>query len=83
MMSHHSHLPPDVLCRLFKSYCCSFYRSFLLQYNSKGFEKICITWNRAVRRMNSLRYHNSYSQMDIRPIDKSTSYKISIVCQRY
>ena len=40
MMSHYSHLQPDVLCRLFKSYCCSFYGSLLWQYNSKGFEKM-------------------------------------------
>ena len=56
MMSHYSHLQPDVFCRLFKSYCCSFYGSFLWQYNSKGFEKICITWNKAVRKMFSVPY---------------------------
>ena len=56
-MSHYSHLQPDVLCRLFKSYCCSFYGSFLWQYNSKDFEKMCITWNKAVRKMYSLPYH--------------------------
>ena len=43
MMSHYIHLQPDVSCRLFKSYCCSFHGSFLWQYNSKGFEKIGIT----------------------------------------
>ena len=32
MMSHYSHLRPNVLSRLFKSYCCSFYGSFLWQY---------------------------------------------------
>ena len=47
-------MQPDVLYRLFKSYCCSFYWSFLWQYNSKGFEKMCITWNRAVRKMYAL-----------------------------
>ena len=56
MMSHYSHLHSKVLCRLFKSYCCSFYGSFLWQYYSKGFEKICITWNKAVRKMYSLPY---------------------------
>ena len=56
MMSHYSHLQPDVLCRLFKSYCCSFYGSFQWQYNVKGFEKMCITWNRAARKMYSLPY---------------------------
>ena len=44
MMSHCSRLRPDVLYRLFKSYYCSFYDSFLWQYNSKGFEKMC-TYN--------------------------------------
>ena len=29
---------------------------FLWQYNSKGFEIICITWNKAVRKMYSLPY---------------------------
>ena len=29
---------------------------FLWHYNSKDFEKMCITWNRAVRKMNSLPY---------------------------
>ena len=43
----------SLLCRLFKSYCCSFYGSFLWQYNSKSFEKIYITWNKAVRKMYS------------------------------
>ena len=57
MMSHYSHLQPNVLSRLFKSYCCSFYGSFLWQYNSRGFEKMCITWNKAVRKMHSLPYH--------------------------
>ena len=56
MMSHYSHLQPNVLSRLFKSYCCSFYGFFLWHYNSKGFEKMCITWNRAVRKMYSLPY---------------------------
>ena len=42
MMSHYSHLQPDVLCRLFKLYFFFLYGSFLWQYNSKGFEK---TWN--------------------------------------
>ena len=43
MMSHYSHLQPDVLCGLFNSYSCSFYGSFLWQYDSKGLEKTCKT----------------------------------------
>ena len=30
---------------------------FLWQYNSRGFEKMCITWNKVVRKMYSLPYH--------------------------
>ena len=57
MISHYSHLQTDVLCRLFKTYCCSFSGSFLGQYISKGFEKMCIIWNKEVRKMYSLPYH--------------------------
>ena len=62
-MSHYSHLKPDVLSRLFKSYCCSFL--FLWQYNCKGFEKMCITWNNSVRK--SMNYH-MILMMTFRPI---------------
>ena len=54
--SHLTYLQPDVLCRLFKSYCFFFYGSFLWQYNSKGFEKMCKTWSIAVRKMYALPY---------------------------
>ena len=56
MMSHYSNWQPDVLCRLLKSYFYSIYGSFLWQYNYKGFEKMCIAWNKAVRKMYSLPY---------------------------
>ena len=50
MMSHYSHLQPDVLCRLFKSYCCSFYGSlyYIVLY--------CIMRPYTEGRLN--RYHN-------------------------
>ena len=57
LMSHYSHLQHDVLFRLCKSYCCSSEGSFLWQYNSKGFVKMCIIWDKAVRKMFSLSYH--------------------------
>ena len=34
---------------LMKSHCCSFFPSFLWRYNSDGFNKICIQWNKSVR----------------------------------
>ena len=39
MMSNFGHLNPE--SALFKSYCCSFYGSFLWKYNSDGFRKCC------------------------------------------
>ena len=32
------------------------FMALLWQYNSKGFEKMCITWSRAVRKIYSLSY---------------------------
>ena len=37
MMSNFSHLNPESVVTLFKSYCCSFYGSFLWKYNSDFF----------------------------------------------
>ena len=74
-MSHYSHLPPDVLCRLFKSY-------FQWQYNSKGFEKMCITWNKAVKKMNSLPY-DTY-RLILGPLTNQRHIRYQLfVCQRY
>lgn len=39
----------NVLLRLFKSYCCSFYGSNLWDFNSSGFDRICKNWNVAIR----------------------------------
>ena len=39
----------NVLINLFKSYCCSFYSFHLWKSNSHGFDKICKSWNIAIR----------------------------------
>ena len=39
MMSNFGHLNPESVVTLFKSYCCSFYGSFLWKYNSDSFGK--------------------------------------------
>ena len=39
----------DVLSKLFKSHCCSFYGSHLWNFNSSGFDQICKSWNVAIR----------------------------------
>ena len=42
-------IQPDIFSNLFKSYCCSFYGSFLWKYSSNGFNKCCTQWNKSVR----------------------------------
>ena len=54
LMSNFSCLQPDILGNLFKSYCCSFYGSFLWKYNSDGFIKCTTQWNKAIRVIFSL-----------------------------
>ena len=36
-------IQPDIFSNLFKSYCCSFYGSFLWKYSSNGFNKCLYT----------------------------------------
>jgi len=54
LYSNFGHLQCDVISMLFKSYCCSFYGSFLWKYQSDGFIKCCTAWNKAVRKIHSL-----------------------------
>ena len=49
LRSNYDTLQPHILINLFKSYCCSFYGSMLWKYNSEGFDKICKSWNIAIR----------------------------------
>ena len=49
-------LKQDTMCQLFRSYCCSFYGSQLWDFKSEGFNKCCIQWNKAVRRLFNLNY---------------------------
>ena len=50
-------MQPSVLANLFKAYCCSFYGSQLWKFNSSGFDKICKSWNIAVRLIIGLPYN--------------------------
>ena len=47
---------------LFKSYYCLFYGSILWKFNSPEFDKICKSWNIAIRTLLKLLYntHMSY-----------------------
>ena len=49
LRSNFGKMQPSVLANLFKAYCCSFYGSQLWKFNSSGFDKICKSWNIAVR----------------------------------
>lgn len=57
LYSNFMHVQPDTLSNLFKSYCCSYYGSFLWKYNSNGFLRCCTQWNKAVRCMYNLPYN--------------------------
>ena len=46
----------DILCKLYSSYCCSFYGSQIWCMNSHGFASCCIQWNKAVRKILKLPY---------------------------
>ena len=47
------------LIYLFKSYCCSFYSShnIIWKFNSHGFDKICKSWNMAIRTLLQLPFN--------------------------
>ena len=49
LRSNYDTLQPHMLINLFRSYCCSFYGSMLWKQNSEGFDKICKSWNIAIR----------------------------------
>ena len=49
LRSNYDTLHPHILVNLLKSYYCSFYGSMLWKYNYEGFDKICESWNIAIR----------------------------------
>ena len=50
------HLRGNVLNKLFKLYCCSFYGSQMWRLGSVYFNKVCTAWNIAVRKICKLPY---------------------------
>ena len=56
LIANFSHLQIPVLLRLFKTYCCSFYGSQLWLLNDVYIDKLCISWNKGVRRILNLPY---------------------------
>ena len=49
-------LQHDVIARLFKSHCCSFYGSQAWRIDSPDYKRICISWNKSVRNILRLPY---------------------------
>ena len=49
-------LQHDVIVRLFKSHCCSFYGSQAWRIDSPDYKRICISWNKSVRNIIRLPY---------------------------
>ena len=41
-------LQHDVIARLFKFHCCSFYYSQAWRIDSPDYKRICISWNKSV-----------------------------------
>ena len=60
LISNFQHLQRNVLVRLFKLYCCSFYGSSVWKYQSKSFQELPynynLSWNIAVHRILRLPY---------------------------
>ena len=49
-------LQSNIISRLFKTYCCSFYGSQIWKVNSVCFDKVCTLWNKSVRRIYNIPY---------------------------
>ena len=56
LIGNYGRLQSDILCTLFRSYCCSFYGSQLWDLTSNGFKSCCTQWNKAVRKLMNLPY---------------------------
>ena len=56
MIGNYRNVHTDILCRLFCTYCCSFYGSELWGCNSTGFSRIVTEWHKAYRRVIQLPY---------------------------
>ena len=69
----------NVLINLFKSYCCLFYSSHLWKFNSQGFDKICKSWNIAIRILLQLPF-NAHTWLLVPITDQNN---IRIVYQLY
>ena len=71
----------NVLINLFKSYCCSFYSSHLWKFNSHGFDKICKSWNIAIRTLLQLPF-NAHTWL-LGPITEQNNIRTQLYIRNY
>ena len=71
----------NVQINLFKSYCCSFYSSHLWKFNSHGFDKICKSWNIAIRTLLQLPF-NAHTWL-LGPITKQNNIRTQLYIRNY
>ena len=71
----------NVLINLFKSYCCSFYSSHLWKFNSHGFDKICKSWNIAMRTLLQLPF-NAHTWL-LGPITEQNNIRTQLYIRNY
>ena len=71
----------NVLIDLFKSYCCSFYSSHLWKCNSHGFDKICKSWNIAIRTLLQLPF-NAHTWL-LGPITEQNNIRTQLYIRNY
>ena len=71
----------NVLINLFKSYCCSFYSSHLWKFNSHGFDKICKSWNIAIRTLLQLLF-NAHTWL-LGPITEQNNIRTQLYIRNY
>ena len=71
----------NVLINLFKSYCCSFYSSHLWKFNSHGFDKICKSWNIAIRTLLQLPF-NAHRWL-LGPITEQNNIRTQLYIRNY
>ena len=48
-MADFGHIKSSVKCKLFKTYCCSFYGASLWPLHSNGVYNVCVAWRKALR----------------------------------
>ena len=71
----------NVIINIFKSYCCSFDSFHQWKFNSHGFDKICKSWNIAIRTLLQLPF-NAYTWL-LGPITEQNNIRTKLYIRNY